>query len=171
MSVSYDDKITICSDLVENWDNVGTRAKGLRIWRPGLYMLAAPPTNHSVLVKSQSQSQSYFVIDSLSISTSWCRAHSGACDQMLFSFRRYISECCCPVFCWAPSLTRGRVCHLSVHSVLTQRVPPYSPHPHQPWCEVRANGWPRCLERGGTPKGAVSQAVIPLPKFFFINFL
>jgi hypothetical protein len=60
------------------------------------------------------QSHSYFAIDSLSISTSWCRAQSGTCDQMLFSFRRLMSEFCCPVFCWAPSLTRGRVCYLTV---------------------------------------------------------
>jgi hypothetical protein len=63
---------------------------------------------------SQSQNQSYFAIDSLSVSTSWCRAHSRTCDQMLISFGRLMSEFCCPVICWAPSLTRGRVCHLSV---------------------------------------------------------
>jgi hypothetical protein len=44
-----------------------------------------------------SQSQSYFAIDSLSVSTSWCRAHSGTYDQMLFSFRRLMSEVCCLV--------------------------------------------------------------------------
>jgi hypothetical protein len=60
------------------------------------------------------QSQSYFVIDSLSVSTSWCRAHSGTYDQMLFSFRSLISEVFSLVSFWAPSLTRGRVCHLSV---------------------------------------------------------
>jgi hypothetical protein len=50
----------------------------------------------------QSQSQSYFAIDSLSISMSWCRAHTGTCDQMFCSFGRYVFEYCCPVYCWAP---------------------------------------------------------------------
>jgi hypothetical protein len=37
------------------------------------------------------KSQSYFAIGSLSVSTSWCRAHSGTYDQMLFSFRSFLS--------------------------------------------------------------------------------
>jgi hypothetical protein len=41
-----------------------------------------------IVLARQSQSQSYFAIDSLSICTSWCRAHSGTCDQMLFFFGR-----------------------------------------------------------------------------------
>jgi hypothetical protein len=43
------------------------------------------------IIQSQSQSQSYFAIDSLWVSTSWCWAHSGTYDQMLFSFRSFMS--------------------------------------------------------------------------------
>jgi hypothetical protein len=56
--------------------------------------LGAPP---HVTLTQPSQSQSYFAIDSLSVSTSWCRAHSGTYDQMLFSFRSLMSEVFCLV--------------------------------------------------------------------------
>jgi hypothetical protein len=56
------------------------------------------------LVKS-SQSQSYIATDGLSISKSWCRAPSGAHDQ-IFIIVLQLRSC----FCGAPSLTRGRVC-------------------------------------------------------------
>jgi hypothetical protein len=46
---------------------------------------------------------------SQSVSQSWCRAPSGAHDQMFLLVWKLLS---CP--CGAPSLTRGRVCHLSV---------------------------------------------------------
>jgi hypothetical protein len=45
---------------------------------------------------------------SQSVSMSWCRAQSGSFDQRFF-FQSY-----CLVFFGAPSLTRGRVCHVSV---------------------------------------------------------
>jgi hypothetical protein len=67
------------------------------------------------LLPCQSQSQSYFAIDSLWVSTSWCQAQSGTYDQMLFSFRSLMSEVFCVSLFWAPSLTRGWVCHLSVY--------------------------------------------------------
>jgi hypothetical protein len=38
----------------------------------------------------------------------------GLNGQILFSFRSVMSEVFCFVSFWAPSLTRGRVCHLSV---------------------------------------------------------
>jgi hypothetical protein len=44
-----------------------------------------------------------------SVSLSWCRAPAGAHDQMFLLAWKLLS---CP--CGAPSLTRGRVCHLSV---------------------------------------------------------
>jgi hypothetical protein len=59
---------------------------------------------------SQSQSQSYITTDSQSVSMSWCLAQSGTFDQRAFFF----VESYCLVIWGAPSLTRGRVCHLSV---------------------------------------------------------
>jgi hypothetical protein len=56
-----------------------------------------------------SQSQSYNTTDGQSVSTSWCRAQSGTFDQRFFFFKVTVLS-----FLGAPSLTRGRVCHLSV---------------------------------------------------------
>jgi hypothetical protein len=55
-----------------------------------------------------SQSQSHIATDGQSVCLSWCRAPSGAHDQ-IFVFDSY-----CLVLGRAPSLTRGRVCRLSV---------------------------------------------------------
>jgi hypothetical protein len=54
-----------------------------------------------------SQSQSHIATDGLSVNPSWCRAPSGAHDQILGTVEQLRV---CP--CGAPSLTRGRVCHL-----------------------------------------------------------
>jgi hypothetical protein len=51
------------------------------------------------------QSQSHIATDGQSISKSWCRAPSGADDQ-IFITAWQLRSC----FCGAPSLTRGRVC-------------------------------------------------------------
>jgi hypothetical protein len=54
-------------------------------------------------------SQSHVTTDGQSVSMSWCHVHCGTCDQMLY--------CVCKLLCClygAPSLTRGRVCLLSV---------------------------------------------------------
>jgi hypothetical protein len=59
--------------------------------------------------QSQSQSQSHIVTDGQSVCLSWCRASAGAHDQLFLLVWKLLS---CP--CGAPSLTRGRVCHLSV---------------------------------------------------------
>jgi hypothetical protein len=40
------------------------------------------------------RSQSYFTTDGLSVSMSWCRAHSGTCDQILLPVGRSLSESC-----------------------------------------------------------------------------
>jgi hypothetical protein len=61
-----------------------------------------------------SQSQSYITTDSQSVSKSWCRAQSGTFDQRSIFFFKFLS---CHL--GAPSLTRGRVCHLSVYSQST----------------------------------------------------
>jgi hypothetical protein len=50
-------------------------------------------------------SQSYIATDGRSISKSWCRAPSGAHDQ-IFIIVRQLRSC----FCGASSLSRGRVC-------------------------------------------------------------
>jgi hypothetical protein len=57
--------------------------------------------------QSQSQRQSHITTDGQSVSMSWCRAQSGTFDQRFFFKITVLSL-------WAPSLTRGRVCHLSV---------------------------------------------------------
>jgi hypothetical protein len=47
---------------------------------------------------------------SQSVSMSWCRAQSGTFDQRFFFFPK-LRSC----LCGAPSLTRGQICHLSIH--------------------------------------------------------
>jgi hypothetical protein len=59
--------------------------------------------------QSQSQSQSYVMTDGQSVSMPWCQVHSGTRDQILHSVWKLL---CC--LCGAPSMTRGRVCLLSV---------------------------------------------------------
>jgi hypothetical protein len=54
-----------------------------------------------------SQSRRHIAIDSQSTSKSWCRAPSGANDQIFITLWQLLS-----CFYGAPSLTRGRVCHL-----------------------------------------------------------
>jgi hypothetical protein len=70
---------------------------------------AAPPSNTKLLNSlTENSSQSHITTDDLSVSASWFRAPSGAHDQMLITVWQLL-------FCryWAPSLTRGWVCHLS----------------------------------------------------------
>jgi hypothetical protein len=52
-------------------------------------------------------SQSHIATDGQPVIKSWCRAPSGAHDQILITVWQ-LRSC----FCGAPSLTRGRVCHL-----------------------------------------------------------
>jgi hypothetical protein len=56
----------------------------------------------------QSQSQSHITTDGQSVSMSWCRAQSGTFEQNFFSSKLLYS------LFGAPSLTRGRGCHVSV---------------------------------------------------------
>jgi hypothetical protein len=56
-----------------------------------------------------SQSQSHIATDGQSVCLSWCRGPAGAHEQMLLFKWKLLS---CPG--GAPSLTRDRVCHLSV---------------------------------------------------------
>jgi hypothetical protein len=65
---------------------------------------------HSLsLSLSLSLSQSHIAPDVQSVCMSWCRAPSGAHDQLFILSWKLLS---CPY--GAPSLTRGRVCRLSV---------------------------------------------------------
>jgi hypothetical protein len=66
-----------------------------------------------VVVKYVSQSQSYIRTDSQSVSMSWCRAQSGTFDQRSFFFV-FLKLLSCHL--GAPSLTRGRICPLSIQS-------------------------------------------------------
>jgi hypothetical protein len=65
----------------------------------------------------QSQSQSHIATDGQSICNSWCRAPSGAHDQIFITFRQ-LRSC----FCGALSLTRERVCLLYMLLVIASRV-------------------------------------------------
>jgi hypothetical protein len=63
------------------------------------------------------QSQSHIATDGQSISKSWCRAPSGAHDQIFITLWQLRSW-----FCGAPSLTRGRVCLLHMLLALASVV-------------------------------------------------
>jgi hypothetical protein len=54
-----------------------------------LYSLI-PLTEYSILTNFQLELKSNYDWVSQSVSTSWCRAHCGTCDQILI-----LSECCC----------------------------------------------------------------------------
>jgi hypothetical protein len=69
-------------------------------------IFSQPPLQNSTDSLS-SQSQSYIATDGQSVSMSWCRAQSGAHDQIFITVWQ-LRSC----FCGAPSLTRGRVCLL-----------------------------------------------------------
>jgi hypothetical protein len=62
-----------------------------------LYMLISG-TAFEVLISLIDQildrSRSYFTTDGQSVSLSWCRGHSGTCDQILLPVRRLLSESC-----------------------------------------------------------------------------
>jgi hypothetical protein len=66
---------------------------------------------------ASSQSQSYVATDGRSVSKSWCRAPSGAHDQIFINVWQ-LRSC----FCGAPSLTRWRVCLLYMLLVLASAV-------------------------------------------------
>jgi hypothetical protein len=63
------------------------------------------------------QSQSHISTDGQSVSKSWCRASSGAHDQIFITFWQLRSY-----FCESPSLSRGRVCLLYMLLVLASVV-------------------------------------------------
>jgi hypothetical protein len=63
------------------------------------------------------QSQSHIATDGQSVSKSWCRAPSGAHDQ-IFNPVWQLWSC----FCGAPSLMRGRVCLLYMLLALASAV-------------------------------------------------
>jgi hypothetical protein len=73
------------------------------IWKIRSLYLCAP------VRRDASQSQSHIATDGQSVCLSWCRAPAGAHDQIFLLVWKLLS---CP--CGAPSLTRGRVCHLSI---------------------------------------------------------
>jgi hypothetical protein len=65
------------------------------------------PNLYSTLLDCLLKRQSHIAIDGQSINKSWCRAPSGAHDQIFITVWQ-LRSC----FCGAPSLTRGRVCLL-----------------------------------------------------------
>jgi hypothetical protein len=73
---------------------------------------AGPEKGRLCTTDCRRQSQSHIATDSQSVSLSWYRTPSEAYDQNLiiyFSFKTVTV-----LSMWAPSLTRGRVCRLSV---------------------------------------------------------
>jgi hypothetical protein len=69
-----------------------------------------PPHGWDPLTSYESsQSQSHIATDGQSVCLSWCRAPAVAHDQIFLLVWKILS---CP--CGAPSLTRRRVCHLSL---------------------------------------------------------
>jgi hypothetical protein len=66
------------------------------------------PVQNFYTSQTQSQNQSHITTDGQSVNMSWCRAQSGNFDQRIF-FSKLLS-----CLFGAPSLTRGRVCHLLV---------------------------------------------------------
>ena len=64
-----------------------------------------------------SPSPSHIATDGQSVSKSWCRAPSGAHDQIFITVERYGF-----VFCGASSLTRGRVCLIYMLLALVSAV-------------------------------------------------
>jgi hypothetical protein len=63
------------------------------------------------------RSRSHIATDGQSVSKSWCRAPSGAPDQIYITIWQ-LRSC----FCGAPSLTRGRVCLLYMLLTLASAV-------------------------------------------------
>jgi hypothetical protein len=55
---------------------------------------------------------------------SWCRAHSGTCDQILLPVGTLLSESCSLVSMGAPSLTRWRVCSLQCNQSMVRVAEP-----------------------------------------------
>jgi hypothetical protein len=90
--------------------------------RPGFLGIKHPsgasnPIFITLHPQCQCQCQCHIAADGQSISKSWCRAPSGAHDQ-IFSTVWQLRSC----FCEAPSLTRGRVCLLYMLLVLASVV-------------------------------------------------
>jgi hypothetical protein len=81
------------------------------------------PQSQSVLISLlsvctiTSQNQSHIATDGQSVSKSWCRAPSGAHDQIFVTVWQ-LRTCSCGV----PSLTRGHVCHLYMLLTLSSTV-------------------------------------------------
>jgi hypothetical protein len=88
-------------------------------WRLHIFTLRNLPTEClRISLETEllsSQSQSHIATDGEPVSKSWCRAPSGAYDQILITVWQ-LQSC----FCGAPSLTRGRVCHLYMLLILCQ---------------------------------------------------
>jgi hypothetical protein len=97
----------------------GCAESSLPFCSSGYEMLPHTQTGSRRINQSHRQSQSHFTTDGQSVSMSWCRAQSGTFDQRyLFIFFLNYSL----VLFGAPSLTRGRVCHLSVYSQSTHQT-------------------------------------------------
>jgi hypothetical protein len=91
-------------------------------WTTSVWQMLPEESHTAVWISGWSllllnQSQSCIATDRRSISKSWCRAPTGAHDQ-IFIIVWPLQSC----FCGAPSLTRGRVCLLYMLLVLASAV-------------------------------------------------
>jgi hypothetical protein len=85
-----------------------------------------PVDRASPYLRTPSQNQGHVTTDGQSVSMSWCQVHSETRDQILYSVWKLL---CC--LCGAPSLTRGRVCFLSVTVSCIKSISIYILHaPH-----------------------------------------
>jgi hypothetical protein len=84
------------------------------IWLAGLRWRYSTSSPHGLVSNS---SQSHIATDGQSVSTSWCRAPSGAHDQIFIAVWQ-LRSC----FCGVPSLTRGRVYLLYMPMALASAV-------------------------------------------------
>jgi hypothetical protein len=87
-------------------------------WSSPVHSFLDPsPLELSTIFYCLSQHQSHTATGGKSISKSWCRAPSGAHDQIFITLWQL--QCC---FCGVPSLTRERICLLYMLLVLASLV-------------------------------------------------
>jgi hypothetical protein len=70
-----------------------------------------------------SRSRSYFTTDGQSVSMSWCRAHSGICDQILLPVRGLLSESWGPVSVGRPLWREAGSAVCNASGIMQQTIP------------------------------------------------
>jgi hypothetical protein len=123
ITISHLQTLIIISYAVSHLHSLQSYTSIFHSWRLhihfGINCNCMPPHSLRNFVKlnCSSQSQSHIATDGQSVSTSWCRAPSGAHDQIFIAVWQ-LRTC----FCGAPSLTRRRVCLLYMLLALASAV-------------------------------------------------